>query len=102
MPKVVDFQPCDRWTWQAYRDAISADLVLQHAVMSKVEQLPSCKALFEAKMARWTVERNRGCKRNSDKAYGGASLEPMAMSLCMAHEAEQMTKQVERQRACKR
>jgi uncharacterized protein YecT (DUF1311 family) len=86
----------------AYRDAVAADLVLQHAVADKAKQLPACKERLEARIARWAAERDRGCKRSAAKAYGGGSLEPMAMSMCVQHENEQMAKKVERQRSCDR
>lgn len=86
----------------AYRDAVAADLVLQHAVASKVEQLPACKAQVEARIARWTSERAGACKRSAAKDYSDGSLAPMAESMCMTHEIEQMTKRIERQRSCAR
>lgn len=86
----------------AYRDAVAAELVLQHAVANKAEQLPACKDRLEARIARWAVERDRGCKRSAAKAYGGGSLEPMAMSMCVQHENERMAMKIERQRSCDR
>ena len=86
----------------AYRDAVAADLVLQHAVANKSEQLPACKDRLEARIARWAIERDRGCKRSAAKAYGGGSLEPMAMSMCVQHENERMAMKIERQRSCDR
>mgnify|MGYP000218028256 CR=1 FL=1 len=86
----------------AYRDAVAADLVLQHAIANKAEQLPACKDRLEARIARWAAERDRACKRSAAKAYGGGSLEPMAMAMCVQHENERMAKKVERQRSCDR
>ncbi|MFS2208007.1 lysozyme inhibitor LprI family protein [Variovorax sp. Varisp36] len=86
----------------AYRDAVAAELVLQHAIANKAEQLPACKDRLEATISRWAAARDRGCKRSAAKAYGGGSLEPMAMSMCVQHENEQMAKKVERQRSCDR
>ena len=86
----------------AYRDAVVADLVLQHAVAHKADQLPACKERLEARISRWAAERDLACKRSAAKAYGGGSLEPMAMSMCVQHENEQMAKKVERQRSCDR
>jgi len=85
----------------AYRDVVAADLKLKHAVASKVQQLPACKERLEARIARWEVARDQGCKRSAAKDYGGGSLERMAESMCAQHEIVRMTKQVERQRTCK-
>ncbi|UVH57000.1 lysozyme inhibitor LprI family protein [Variovorax paradoxus] len=85
----------------AYRDVVVADLKLKHALASKVQQLPACKERLEARIARWEVVRDQGCKRNAAKDYGGGSLEQTAESMCVEHEIVQMTKQVERQRTCK-
>lgn len=85
----------------AYRGVVAADLKLKHALASKVQQLPACKERLEAKIARWEVVRDQGCKRNAAKDYGGGSLEQTAESMCVEHEIVQMTKQVERQRTCK-
>ncbi|WP_240650573.1 lysozyme inhibitor LprI family protein [Variovorax guangxiensis] len=86
----------------AYRDAVEADLILQHAIANKVEQVPACKDRLEARIARWAAERDRGCKRSAAKAYGGGSLEPMVMSMCVQHENERMAKKIEHQRSCDR
>lgn len=86
----------------AYRDAVAADLALQHAVSNKAEQLPGCKDWLGARIARWVTERDRGCKRSAAKTYGGGSLEPMAMSMCVQHENERMAMKIERQRSCDR
>ncbi|MGJ7503479.1 lysozyme inhibitor LprI family protein [Variovorax sp. ZT5P49] len=85
----------------AYRDVVAADLKLKHALASKVQQLLACKERLEAKIARWEVVRDQGCKRSAAKDYGGGSLEQTAESMCVEHEIVQMTKQVERQRTCK-
>lgn len=85
----------------AHRDFVVADLKLKHAVAGKVQQLPACKERLEARIARWEVTRDRGCKRSASKDYGGGSLEQTAESMCIEHEIVQMTKQVERQRVCK-
>ncbi|MGJ7536606.1 MULTISPECIES: lysozyme inhibitor LprI family protein [unclassified Variovorax] len=85
----------------AYRDVVAADLKLKHALASKVQQLPACKERLEARIARWEVVRDQGCKRNAAKDYGGGLLEQTAESMCVEHEIVQMTKQVERQRTCK-
>ncbi|WP_254789749.1 lysozyme inhibitor LprI family protein [Variovorax sp. OV329] len=86
----------------AYRDVVAADLVLQHTVARKIEQSPGCKASLEASTARWASDRARGCKQGAAKDYGSGSLAPMAESMCMTHELEQMTKRIERQRSCAR
>jgi hypothetical protein len=88
-------------TKYAYRDVVAADLKLKHAVASKVQQLPACKERLEARIARWEIARDQGCKRSAAKDYGGGSLEQTAESMCVQHEIVQMTKQVERQRTCK-
>ena len=79
---------------------MAAYLKLRQSVRSKVEQLPSCRAGIESRVARLEKERDRACKLSAQKEWGGGSMEPTAEATCAAVETRRMGKTILALKTC--
>jgi hypothetical protein len=84
----------------AYRDLVSAELVLRRIVAEKQHRFPACQAGTEARVARWKQKRDNSCAQSAAREWGGGSMEPTARNTCLAYSTGRMAEQMQRMNAC--
>jgi len=85
----------------AHRDLVASELSLKESVRAKLEQFPMCKSAIETRLARFEKNRDAGCTRSAEKAYGKGSMQPLARAQCAKAETDRMSEQLSRYPGCR-